>query len=299
MSPLLTLSIAATLFLAFACALSFLFAGSPQATTQRIQQIARSRGSSPLRRFDRATCARAITAIARWLRAHLGLTERAGLGDRLIAAGHRSPLAIDLYTAARILGPVAILLPACLVPFGRAFWIMALPAIAYLLPDLVLGHLIRRRRAALRKSLPDAIDLLVICVDAGLGLDQAMLRVAEELKGTHPAIHEELMQINREQRAGLPRVTAWELMARRVGLAEIDAFVSMLMQTERFGTPISRALSQFAATTRMKRTQRAEENAARTTVKIIFPLVLFIFPSIFIVLLGPAVITIMASLDTF
>jgi tight adherence protein C len=140
------------------------------------------------------------------------------------------------------------------------------------------------------------VDLLVICVDAGLGLDQAMLRVGQELANSHPEINEEFLQINREQRAGKPRLDAWRSMAIRTNLPDIEAFVNMLVQTERFGTPIARALSTFADGMRQKRRQLAEEKAAKTTVKIIFPLVLFIFPCMFIVLLGPAIISMMRNL---
>jgi tight adherence protein C len=178
------------------------------------------------------------------------------------------------------------------------FWVIALPAAAFIAPNIVLTRLVKRRREKIRKSIPDAIDLLVICVDAGLGIDQALLRVGEELGISHPQITEELLQINREQRAGKPRIQAWADMALRSQLGDIDSFASMLLQTERFGTPIARALSVFADNIRVKRRQLAEQMAAKTTVKIIFPLVFFIFPSIFIVLLGPAVLNIMRGMAT-
>ena len=161
-----------------------------------------------------------------------------------------------------------------------------------------MTRLIKRRREKIRLGIPDAVDLLVICVDAGLGIDQALLRVGQELGVSHPHITEELLQINREQRAGKPRVQAWVDMAKRSELPDIDAFSTMLLQTERFGTPISRALSTFADNIRLKRRQLAEELAAKTTVKIIFPLVLFIFPSIFIVLLAPAILSIMRGMSS-
>jgi tight adherence protein C len=181
---------------------------------------------------------------------------------------------------------------------GRSFWIIALPAAAFITPNLVLTRLIKRRREKIRRSIPDAIDLLVICVDAGLGIDQALLRVGQELGISHPQITEELLQINREQRAGKPRIQAWNDMAARSQLADIDAFASMLLQTERFGTPIARALSGFADAIRVKRRQLAEQMAAKTTVKIVFPLVFFIFPSLFIVLLGPAMLSIFRGMTS-
>jgi tight adherence protein C len=146
--------------------------------------------------------------------------------------------------------------------------------------------------------MPDAIDLMVICVEAGLGLDQALLRSGQELAISHPAVSEEFMTINIEQRAGKARLDAWRGLADRTRLDVVKAFVSMLAQTDRFGTPVAKALSVFSDSVRLKRRQQAEEMAAKTTVKLIFPLVLFIFPSIFIVLLGPAMLTIGRSLNT-
>ena len=220
------------------------------------------------------------------------MSETTTLRSRITQAGYRGELAADMYIAARVLGPIAGLVAGSLIESNRGFWMISLPAVAYLLPDMLLQHLVRKRREKIRRSLPDAVDLLVICVEAGLGLDQALLRVGQELDVAHPEITAELLQINREQRAGKPRIDAWQDMQKRVELPDLNAFVNMLTQTERFGTPIAKALSQFADGLRLKRRQVAEEMAAKTTVKIIFPLVLFIFPSLFIVLLGPAALTI-------
>lgn len=233
---------------------------------------------------------------AAWFRAHLWLTEDPGLRVRFACAGLKGAKPGDLYHSARILAPLLALIIGSLIPFARLFWMATLPAIAYLTPDLVLGGLIRTRTERIRTSIPDVIDLLVICVDAGLGLDQAMLRVAQELSISHPEMSDELLYINREQRAGRPRTEAWQSMAERVKVDELDALVNMLLQTERFGTPIAKALNTFAGGVRTRRRQKAEEMAAKSTVKIIFPLVIFIFPAIFVVLLGPAVLNIMRAL---
>jgi tight adherence protein C len=232
-----------------------------------------------------------------WVRARIGLAEEVNLPERLANAGYKGTFPVDVYNAARVLCPLLGLIAGLLIPMGRSFWGIALPGVAFIAPNLVLTRLIKRRREKIRRSIPDAIDLLVICVDAGLGIDQALLRVGEELGISHPQITEELLQINREQRAGKPRIQAWVDMAARSQLADIDAFASMLLQTERFGTPIARALSVFADTIRLKRRQLAEQMAAKTTVKIVFPLVFFIFPSIFIVLLAPAMLGIMRGLS--
>jgi tight adherence protein C len=170
--------------------------------------------------------------------------------------------------------------------------------LGYLIPDMWLTGRTTRRRNRIRRSLPDAIDLMVICVDAGLGLDQALLRVGVELAVSHPEINEEFTQVNLEQRAGRPRLEAWQALADRTKIEEFSAFVNMLTQTDRFGTPIIRALSRFSEELRSKRRQRAEEQAAKTKIKIIFPLVLCIFPCIFIVLLAPAVLSIASGLES-
>jgi tight adherence protein C len=209
------------------------------------------------------------------------------LPRRLSRAGFKNPEAVEIYIAVRVAIPVTGLIAACLA-FHHGILLVAIPAVGYLLPDLILRKFIAARNGEIRDSLPDAIDLLVICVEAGLGIDQAIHRVNEELALRHPAITEEFAQLNLEQRAGKPRIQAWQAMAEKLEIEEISSFLNMLIQTERFGTPVSRALSNFAENMREKRRQRAEEKAAKTAVKITLPLALFIFPSILIVLLGPA-----------
>jgi tight adherence protein C len=298
MTSLFSLCFGATVFFAIALAAAFLFTRTSRATLQRIGELTHSdetyRRGDP---FTRAASRRLFAAI-HWVRAHLGLADEADLKQRLANAGYKGTFPTDVYNAARILCPLVALIGGSFIPVYRLFWIIALPAAAFIVPNIVLTRLIKRRRDKIRRSIPDAIDLLVICVDAGLGIDQALLRVGQELGISHPQITEELLQINREQRAGKPRIQAWADMAVRSQLSDIDAFASMLLQTERFGTPIARALSVFADTLRVKRRQLAEQMAAKTTVKIIFPLVLFIFPSIFIVLLGPAALNIMRGMAT-
>jgi len=292
MTPLFYLTCGATIFSALAIVILLFFTRTSRAALQRIREITYHN-----RRFRRSVpiginAGRKFMAMIHWVRARLGLAADVELPERLANAGYKDKLSADLYTTARIFCPLLALAAGSLIPFDRVFWMFALPAVAYIAPNIALTRLVKRRREKIRKSIPDAIDLLVICVDAGLGLDQALLRVGQELGNSHPQITEELLQINREQRAGIPRIQAWANMATRSQLSDIDAFASMLVQTERFGTPIARALSAFADNIRLRRRQLAEEKAAKTTVKIIFPLVLFIFPSMFLVLLGPAVLSI-------
>lgn len=284
-------AVAVLIFSAVALVISYLDSASTRVAMRRFHEATQSinRGSKDSRR-DRV--GHILAQQIHQIRVRIGMSETATLRDRITQAGYRGDLAADIYIAARVLGPILGLVAGSAIESNRGFWMISFPALAYLLPDMLLQHLVRRRREEIRLSLPDAVDLLVICVEAGLGLDQALLRVGQELDVSHPAITAELLQINREQRAGKLRVDAWMDMQKRVDLPDLNGFVNMLIQTERFGTPIAKALSQFADGLRLKRRQTAEEKAAKTTVKIIFPLVLFIFPSLFIVLLGPAALTI-------
>jgi tight adherence protein C len=216
-----------------------------------------------------------------------------------LSAGIKSQQSMNAYSASRFIGPLIGIALGTLIRSNTIFWALTLGAILYLAPDTWLRMRIKKRRERIRKSLPDALDLMVICVEAGLGLDQAMLRVGKELGISHPDIHQEFTQVNLEQMAGKPRLEAWKSAAERTQIAEFSLFVSMLVQADRFGTPIIRALSRFADEIRLKRRQRAEEMAAKTKIKILFPLVLFIFPCIFIVLLAPAILNIGKSMQAF
>jgi tight adherence protein C len=242
---------------------------------------------------------RTILSMAAGLQARLGLAEDEKVKQQLLSAGVRSSRGMNAYAASRFIGPVIGIVCGSLIRSNTVFWALSLGAVFYLVPDMWLRMKIKKRRERIRKSLPDALDLLVICVEAGLGLDQAMLRVGQELIISHPDIHQEFMQVNLEQLAGKPRLEAWKSAAERTQIPEFSLFVSMLTQADRFGTPIVRALSRFGDEIRMKRRQRAEEMAAKTKIKILFPLVLFIFPCIFIVLLAPAILNIAKNMQSF
>jgi tight adherence protein C len=162
--------------------------------------------------------------------------------------------------------------------------------VGFFLPDFWLKWATQQRIDKIRLSLPDGLDFLAICLEAGLGLDQGIVRLGQELRVSHPALAEELLQINFEQRAGVPRITAWKSLSERVDLETVRSFVAMLIQTDRFGTPISKSLGAFSDALRTQRRQKAEELAAKTTIKLLFPLALFIAPSMGVVLLGPAAI---------
>jgi tight adherence protein C len=296
MHTLLQTAIVATAFFANALII-VLFMLRPSRQAKRIFDLTRDR--STFIDQPRKTSMESMLGTVRFLRTRLGFRDNEKLRERFNAAGLRTPGHADLYFGIRLLGPLAAIIGASFISSDNmGLWMAGMAVAAFLIPDFVLTEMIRHRREKIRLGMPDAIDLLVICVEAGLGLDQALLRSGQELALSHPAIAEEFTQINLEQRAGKGRIDAWRSMGERTKLDVIKAFTSMLAQTDRFGTPISRALTSFSDGMRQKRRQEAEELAAKTTVKLVFPLVLFIFPSIFIVLLGPALITIVRSLNS-
>jgi tight adherence protein C len=220
------------------------------------------------------------------------------LSYRLSLAGYRKPEDADTFLNLKLLAPVVGIL---LATFGGAqnflLYSILLAVAGFFVPDMWLFSAISRRKAKIGRALPDAMDLLVICMEAGLGIDQAVIRIASEMNVIHPELSQELIIIGREQRVGKPRLDAWRSMADRVDLDTVRQFVAMLVQTERLGTPIARALGTFADGLRTKRLMLAEEQAAKTTVKLIFPLAIFIFPALFVVLLGPGVLTIMKTFE--
>jgi tight adherence protein C len=267
-----------------------LFSPSPEA--QRIFDIALSTRTDQRTIKGKELIQGKILGIAGELRVRLGLAENPRLKARMSAAGMNEKTALDIFFAAQFLVPITCAVLGSFIGSNTMFWVFTFGVVGYLAPDMWLNWKTGRRRNRIRKSIPDALDLMVICVDAGLGLDQAMLRVGVELSLSHPDINEEFTQVNLEQRAGRPRLEAWNNLAERTQIEEFTQFVNMLTQTDRFGTPIIRALSRFSEDIRSKRRQRAEEAASKTKIKIIFPLVLCIFPCIFIVLLAPALMSI-------
>jgi tight adherence protein C len=290
----LMLSVSVVLVLLFAP-----IALSPSPAARRIMEMVQSKRPDERTVGTKERVQEKILTMAKAMRARFGLAQDEKVKQQLLGAGIRSSAGMNAYFAVRILGPLFGLVSGSLIHNNTVFWALSLAAVLYLLPDTWLKMRGKKRRERIRKSLPDALDLLVICVEAGLGLDQAMLRVGQELDISHPDIHQEFIQINLEQLAGKPRLDAWKSAAERTQVPEFDLFVNMLTQADRFGTPIVRALSRFGDEIRMKRRQRAEEMAAKTKIKILFPLVLFIFPCIFIVLLAPAILNIGKNMSAF
>jgi tight adherence protein C len=164
------------------------------------------------------------------------------------------------------------------------------------IPDIWLKRKTERRKQNIQYALPDAMDLAVICVEAGLGLDQALMRVGQEIRLAHPELADELQLRNLEVNMGRSRSDAFRNLAERTGVEDLKALVAILIQTDRFGTSVGQALRTFSDSLRTKRRQRAEEAAAKLAIKLIIPMVLFIFPGVFIVILGPAFIAIIRDL---
>jgi tight adherence protein C len=218
--------------------------------------------------------------------------------QRLQRAGFREESADKIFYGSKVLTPILL----CILVFGSGLgayggpfmYVVAL-GIGFLAPDFWLGRRITSRQSKIRRGLPDVLDLLVICIEAGLSLDQATSRTSVELKAAQPELCDELRIVVLEQRAGRARGDAWKHMAERTGVDCVRNLVSMLVQADQFGTSIGKTLRVHSDTLRTQRVQAVEEAAAKTTIKLIFPLVLFIFPSLFVVTLGPAFISIMDS----
>jgi tight adherence protein C len=220
---------------------------------------------------------------------------------RLMLAGFRNENAIKVFYGSKVLLPALLALIAMvtgLANLGPFFvYLLALGG-GFLAPDFWLGKKIKKRQKLLQRGLPDVLDLLVICMEAGLSLDQATSRCAEELRDSQPEICDELGLVVLEQRAGRARSEAWKNMADRTGVESLRNLVSMLVQTEQFGTSIAKMLRVHSDTLRVQRVQLVEEMAGKTSVKLVFPLVLFIFPALFLVTLGPAAIVMAESFSS-
>jgi tight adherence protein C len=220
------------------------------------------------------------------------VSEMGKLRQRLVAAGYRGGEAIIVFFGIRLacaLGTFALLLSPVLV---RPSFFKALAGclIAYVVPSMVLARMAKRRQHRIRLGLPDVLDLLVVSVEAGLGLDQAIQRVGDELAFTHQDLSDELRLINLELRAGKARVEALHNLASRTGVDDVESLVAMLVQTDKFGTSVAQSLRVHSETVRTKRRQRAEEASAKLGAKMVFPLVFCIFPAILVVTIGPAAI---------
>jgi tight adherence protein C len=218
--------------------------------------------------------------------------ELGSLRLRLVQAGYRREEAMTIFFGIRIVFALAmfsLFATSVVMKPNMAFALGGL-GLGYVLPGMVLARLAKRRSHKIRLALADALDLLVVSVEAGLGLDQALTRVGNELAFAYPDLSDELRLVNLELRAGKARPEALRNLAERTGVDDLQSLVTMLIQTDKFGTSVAQALRVYSETLRTKRRQRAEEAAAKTGVKMVFPLVFCIFPAIWVVTIGPAAI---------
>jgi tight adherence protein C len=215
--------------------------------------------------------------------------------QRLIRAGYRSDSAIKLFYGAKVLSPIVLCILAVatgFVDFNPFTAYVAALGIGFLVPDFWLGRRITLRQKQIRLGLPEVLDFMIICIEAGLSMDQGTARTAQELRMSQPALSDELDIVVLEQRAGRARSDAWKEFAERTDVDSVRRLVSVLVQSEQLGTSVAKTLRIHSDTLRTQRRQEIEERAAKTTIKLVFPLVFFIFPSLFVVTLGPAAILI-------
>ena len=218
--------------------------------------------------------------------------EMGTLRLRLVQAGYRRDEALTIFFGMRVAFALLLFAIFATSVLARPNIMVALAAmgLGYVLPGMLLARMAKRRSHRIRLSLADMLDLLVVSVEAGLGLDQALQRVGQELAFAYPELSDELRLINLELRAGKPRAEALRNLADRSGVDDLGSLVTMLIQTDKFGTSVAQALRVYSETLRTKRRQRAEEAAAKTGVKMVFPLVTCIFPAIWVITIGPAAI---------
>jgi len=218
--------------------------------------------------------------------------EMGRLRRRLATAGFHGFAPVLIYSLAEVIGAVGGFVIVFFVMGFRTGWLFGLAraVFGYVIPGYIVARRIRQRKKQIQNGLPDALDLLIVSLEAGLALDQAILKCSEELVIAYPALSEELQFVNTETRAGKPRVEALKNFAKRTQVDDVRALVAMLVQTDRFGTSVAQALRTHAEESRVKRRQRAEERAAKLSVKLIFPLVFLLLPAFFVIALGPGVI---------
>lgn len=300
--------LAATFFIVFGVSCIAMVLLRPGTVARRVSQIRRETPgvAEPDRR---RAWMRQMERLARPL-ARLSVPkegwEDSPLRTRFIHAGWRQPEAIPVYFAIKTVLAFGLPMVLWTLLAGRldaeaqarlpvALFIVA--AAGFYLPDIVLRQRVRWRQREIFESFPDSLDLIMVCVEAGLGLDAAILRVVEEMRNARPVMAEEYELLTLELRAGLPREKAMRNLAARTGVEDVSMLVAMLIQSDRFGTSVADSLRVHSDMLRTKRHMLAEERAAKIGTKILFPLIFCIFPSLFVVLLGPAAIQVITALQ--
>lgn len=264
-----------------------------QAKQQRLAQVAAVPGLAT----RESLLDDGVTPFAKQVRSFVPKSPKEmGRIQRLMAAaGYHNPWAAILFAVAQLALPVVLAATVASVlgaSGGMLLLAVFIGAVGYFMPALWLGRMIERRKREISNGLPDAIDLMIVCIEAGSGIDQALSKVANELALPYPALATELEMITTETRAGKPRMEAFKNFADRTKVDDVRSLVAMLVQTDRFGTSLGQALRTHAEVSRTKRRQRAEERAAKLGIKLLFPLVFCLFPAFYVIVLGPSMVRI-------
>jgi tight adherence protein C len=269
----------------------------PQSTKRRLSEVTGT--AAPVERFE-SVMGDAPSKAVRRVRSFVPKSPQSmnRVQRMMLSAGYQGEWPAVVFVVVQLALPLSVFaLGVFLFGRGTAMIFSGLAAAgAYLVPTFWLGQKIEQRRTEIRNGLPDAIDLLIVCIEAGSGIDQALARVGEELAIAYPSLAREFDMICAEMRAGKPRMEAFKNFAERTKVDDVRSLVAMLVQTDRFGTSLGQALRTHAETSRTKRRQRAEEKAAKLGVKLLFPLVFCLFPAFYLVVLGPSMVRIFRQL---
>jgi tight adherence protein C len=281
----------------------WLFFRPPSAASERLEQLRKQDfGDAPPPVVKESTFARMAERVAEPINrlAPPSVETMGKLQKKLMFAGYRSSTAPMIYRAIQFVSLVSVPALTALVlmviarPLGDSLsYLAGALFVGYITPRYILDNRIKNRQQRLTWGLADALDLLVVSVEAGLGVNQAMVRVSEELKTVHPDVSEEFELVNLEIRVGREREVALRNLSERTGVEDLRGLCAMLIQADRFGTSIARAIRVYADSLRTKRRQRAEQTAQKAAIKLLGPLALFLFPTLFIILIGPAVLQIL------
>ena len=279
-----------------------MIAGQPRTAEQRLQRLldpgaGRTVAEANLARRQEQFQAK-VTAAAHKLGKSLGPSDEVELGKlrlKLLNAGFRQENAVAVYHGIKVISllvATVVAVPTLVMKYGftqtAGLQAMGVAGIGFYLPDFVLGRRIKKRSESIFLGMPDALDLMVVCVEAGLGIDAAMRRVTGELGQSSPVLCEEFAIANFQLQMGRPRKDVLRDLGTRSGVEDVRALAAVIIQAEKFGSSIGAALRVQSDSMRLRRRQLAEEKAAKTAVKIMIPLILFIFPGVFVVLVGPA-----------
>lgn len=282
----------------------FLFLNPKRSAKDRVRDLTGSGEEAPVSTLVRQQTSSSSSAVVSRLGKLATSNNAEELNQdrlRMVRAGYRSASALEVFNAIRVvlffgLPILAFLILPSMKLVYLSFFILLFASVGYIGPSKWVDHKVTSRQESIMRPFPDALDLLVSSVEAGLGLDAAFMRVADEMTVAAPVLAAELQSVNREVNAGIPRVEALRRLDMRTGLSEINALVNVLIQADRFGTPISAALRTHAGLVRTRRMQEAEERAAKISPKMTVAMILFLLPALFVVILGPAIVNVIRRL---